>query len=554
MSSGKKQIVIGGIVIIGILVVGGIFYASKTRKPVYEFIVAEKNDLVQEVSVTGRVQPAESVDLAFETAGKVSQVAVAIGDKVKARQLLVRLESSELSAQLREAIANLEIEQATLRELQEGTRPEEIQIAKTKVNNAQRAIESLKQNLENVQEKAAADLQKAYDDALTAAQTAVTVGKTALLTLTDIQYAYFVGTDQDSATIANAKAQAVVTLLGAEDAGRWVTDFLSTLDGGAFGVVQSAISNPSHASTDGALIEARDGLSKVKDALGSVPVGALTSTEKTDLGTEKNNITSQLATLSAKQQAIAVQKATNASAVASAEAQVTDAQNTYDTAQDDLTLKRAGTVPEKILAQKAKVQSVEAHFHKFQAQIAKTQLTSPIDGIVTKQDAKVGEIVAANTSIVSLISEAIFEIEADIPEADIAKLHVGDQGKVTLDAYGPDLVFDVTVIAIDPAETIIEGVATYQTTLQFVEEDERIRSGMTANIEILTARREGVIAVPQRAVITKDGRKVVRVLKGEEILEVEVQTGLRGSDGNVEIVEGVGEGERVIIFLEERNE
>ena len=547
----KKPLGIALIVLLGALGIGIAVYTTKKSKPAYEFIVAEKRDLIQKVSVVGRVRPAESVDLAFEAAGKISQVHVDVADSVKAGQLLVQLENRELSAQLMQVTANLEAEQARLRELQEGTRPEEIQIAETKVLNAQRALEAVAQNLENVRNKADADLQKTYDDGLTATQTAVIMGKTALLTLTDIQYAHFVGNDQDSTTIANAKAQAVAALLGAEDAGRWVTDFLSTLEGGAFGTVQVAIDNPSHTTTDEALTETLDGLSKVKDALGSVPVGVLTSTEKTNLGVEKNNITSQLAILSAKQQEVAVQKATNVSAITSAEAQVTDAQNTDKAAQDDLVLKKAGTISEKILAQAATVKSAEASVQKFQAQIAKTTLLAPISGIVTRQDAKVGEIVSAGTSIVFLISEAAFEIEAKVPEADIAKIHVGNQGEVTLDAYGPGLVFDVTVVAIDPAETIIEGIATYKTTLQFIKEDARIKSGMTANIDMLTGKREGIIAIPQRALIRRDGNTRVRILDGETIREVEVKIGLRGSDGNIEIIEGINQGDQVIIFQNE---
>ena len=103
---------------------------------------------------------------------------------------------------------------------------------------------------------------------------------------------------------------------------------------------------------------------------------------------------------------------------------------------------------------------------------------------------------------------------------------------------------------MDPAEIIIEGVATYKVTLQFIEEDERIRSGMTANVDIIGDSRVGVLAVSQRALIRKNGEKTVKVLHGQEITEVKVETGLRGSDGNIEILSGLQEGDTVIIFSE----
>ena len=138
-----------------------------------------------------------------------------------------------------------------------------------------------------------------------------------------------------------------------------------------------------------------------------------------------------------------------------------------------------------------------------------------------------------------------------MPEADIAKVSVGNTSIVTLDAYGRDVVFEAKVVAIDPAETIVDGVATYKVTFQFIEDDERIKSGMTANIDITSDNRENVIAVPQRSIIRKNGDKFVRILDGNNVKEIKVETGLYGSDGNIEIIRGINEGDKVITFIEE---
>jgi len=74
---------------------------------------------------------------------------------------------------------------------------------------------------------------------------------------------------------------------------------------------------------------------------------------------------------------------------------------------------------------------------------------------------------------------------------------------------------------------------------------------MTANINIQSAKKDNVIALPQRALIREDGKKYVRVLRGEAIERVEVETGLQGSDGNIEILSGIEEGDKVIVFLQE---
>ena len=96
----------------------------------------------------------------------------------------------------------------------------------------------------------------------------------------------------------------------------------------------------------------------------------------------------------------------------------------------------------------------------------------------------------------------------------------------------------------------LEGVSTYKVTLHFLDGDDRVRSGMTANIDIYTGMREGVIAVPQRSVITRNGQKIIRVLKSDMTVEERfVEVGLRGSGGYLEIVSGLNEGERVIVFI-----
>ena len=569
------------IVILAVLLIGivGYVYFGGDDAPAHEFTVAERRDLIQEVSVIGSVRPAVSVDLAFEKSGKISRVAINVGDKVESGQILIALENSELLAQVRQAKAGvesakaqlqqyqaaLEIQQAKLAELERGTRPEELQIAETKVSNAQKALDDAEINLINVKNKADVDLQEDYDSALAAVSKSVILGKTALLTLTNIQYTNFITNSQEGANLASAKAVAVYTLLGAQNAGKWSDAAISALNGGAFGMVQSTVNNPTYKNIAEALSEAGNALQNVKQALNIVSTTNLTTTAKTNLRTEKNNVSTEIITISSKQQMIEVQKASNQSSISAAASKVNDAKSAIASAEDELSLKRVGAAEEEISAQfaqvaqaaanitsqEAKIKEAAANVQNIQAQSAKTILRSPISGVVSIQDAKVGEIVSANTAIVSLISEAKFKIEANVPETDIAKIEVGNKARLTLDAYGPDVVFRAQVITIDPAETIIEGVTTYKTTLEFDSEDERIRSSMTANLDILTDERQNVIAIPQRAVVTKNGEKLVRVVYDSLIEEIQVKTGLIGRNGLVEITDGLNEGDKVVTFVDE---
>ncbi|MDP1709959.1 MAG: efflux RND transporter periplasmic adaptor subunit, partial [Candidatus Komeilibacteria bacterium] len=265
------------------------------------------------------------------------------------------------------------------------------------------------------------------------------------------------------------------------------------------------------------------------------------------------------------QQKIATQRVIGQNSITAAEARVNDAKNVLAAAEAELALKRAPASNEELAAQnaylkqsqanlssqRARVREAQAAVSALESQLADNNLAAPFSGTVTRQEAKVGEIVSPGAPLVSVMSEAKFEIEANLPEIDVSKIQIGNTATATLDAYGNDVIFDALVVSIDPAETMVEGVSTYKVKIQFSQDDERIKSGMTANVTILAASRENALVIPQRAVIEQNGKKIVRVLYGEgrkqSVEEVVVKIGLRSTDGNVEIIEGITEGDQVAI-------
>jgi len=544
----KKPLVIILMIVVVFAGLSAYFYFSGSKTLSYETTIVQKSDISQIVSVTGRVTPAQNVDLAFDRSGRITSLTVNVGDNVTAGQILATLNNADLVAQVAQARASLANQQAQLNELKKGTRPEELQIAQTDIANDQKTLANAQTNLTNVRSTAQTTLEQVYNGSLSAAAKSVGVAINSLYVLTDIQYSHFMGSDQNSLALADVKSYAVLALLGGSDAGRWTSNALGQLNGGAKASVQKAQTNPTNSNIDRALSDIADALSKVKSALDATPVTTdMTATEKTNLSTEKSNINTEIITISGKQQAIDVQKSTNDYNITTAEISVTSAQNALAAAQDELVLKQAGSTPNQINAQQAQVNSAQANVDNLLAQLAKTILRTPIGGVVTTQDTKIGEIVSANVPIISIISTAQFQIEANVPEADIAKVKVGETASLTLDAYGSNAIFDTQVI--DPAETIIEGVATYKVTMQFTKEDERIKSGMTANIDILAAKKDGVLIVPQRAVVQKNNEQYVYiVLPNNQTQETKITTGLKGSDGNIEVTSGLNEGQKIVSF------
>ena len=73
---------------------------------------------------------------------------------------------------------------------------------------------------------------------------------------------------------------------------------------------------------------------------------------------------------------------------------------------------------------------------------------------------------------------------------------------------------------------------------------------MTANIDILISTKDSVLVIPQKAVTGKNGERVARVLRGGDLVDVKIKTGLRGESGNVEVIDGLSEGEAVLLPTE----
>ena len=198
-----------------------------------------------------------------------------------------------------------------------------------------------------------------------------------------------------------------------------------------------------------------------------------------------------------------------------------------------------------IQGQEAAVEAAQATVDQIDAEINQSILRSPIDGTVSVQNAKVGELATPGTTLVTVISKDNLEVDADLPETDIGKVNVNDPVSITFDAF-PGETFAGTVFYIDPAETIIQGVVNYKIKIAFTKPDSRIKSGLTANLSITTNTENNVLILPQFAVLQNDSGSFVEVQDGKTTKEIPVTTGIQDSSGNIEITSGVTEGEQVL--------
>lgn len=494
----------GAVVIIVIILIS--FSGSRAE---VKTVAVERGTVIAEVSVTGQVKPATSIDLAFERSGRIARIPVSVGGRVTQGAELIVMENGDAVAQLQQARAALATQQAKLDEYVRGSRPEEL-------SSAQLDLQKAQSNLENYYQAGVNVLTDAYnkaDDAVRKQVVALFIDQNP-----DRGDYSFYSSDTDAKVLGITYRRQAYNELNA-----WSAE-LSTMQATEASIASGFTHARAWLATVSLLM---DTLMDVIE--GSSALDATTrATYKTNIATARTNVNTALASITTQEQTIAAQKIE------------------VDKERKALALVQEGVRPEQVDAQRAQVESARGQVNYYASLVEKTILRAPFSGIVTRIVPKLGEIATANASAVSLIGEGAYEIETKITESDVAKIKVGDKARVTLDAYGSGVVFEALVTEIDISETVIEGVPTYTTTLQFTANDERIRSGFTANVDIMAGKKENVLFVPTRAIMVDNGTRSVTVQEGDEAREVKIEIGLRGSDGRTEVTGGLAEGDHVV--------
>lgn len=219
---------------------------------------------------------------------------------------------------------------------------------------------------------------------------------------------------------------------------------------------------------------------------------------------------------------------------------LTERTNAIERATQALTLARNTEASVTAPARRASLQSAQANIDAARAEVARLEaqvrdytIKAPFSGTITENTLRIGEVVHQGRTI-SLMEEGRYEFKARIPEVDIAKIHVGDRADVTFDAR-PDTPLRGTVTYISPYAEQLEGVAYYDTQIEFETKPEWIRAGMNADVRIITDEKQNVLTLPERFIEKKDGEYFVYL--GESTVPTKISTGLIGTNGIVEVVD-----------------
>lgn len=172
-------------------------------------------------------------------------------------------------------------------------------------------------------------------------------------------------------------------------------------------------------------------------------------------------------------------------------------------------------------------------------------LVSPMAGVVTRVDTPVAGVNVTTADVIEIVDPASLYFEAEIDEADIAQVAVGQAAEIKLEADG-DEPLEAQVSWIDFSASTSDGGGTvFLVRLKLVNRPQ-LRLGMTGEAAIRLSSREGVVVIPSRAVTSKDGQAQVKLKQGDKIIDKLVRVGLE-TDEEIEIIEGLVEGDEVIV-------
>jgi len=526
-----KKLIIISLIIILVIILFLIINAS-SEKNGHELFTVERGDIREEIDETGMVKKGEEIDLSFKSAGRIEKFYFTKGAVVSKNDIIAKIDSASIAYQLQQARANLDLAEAELDKLLAGASAEEIQVAQTTVTNAQNTLANEQEDLNNAQADADEDLAQAYEDGYNTMNDAYLNLDNAAIFINSLRATYFIANDQDSIEIQSILNNINIGLDGMED-------YLDMLDQVlVYGDVDVALD-----FFELELSEAKDGISRIKN-ITEKPLwrGQISSTDKTSLDTNRSNVITSFSNVVDAQQSIASTKITNQTNIDTAENAVSTAQNSLQSAQDNSALVTADPRSEDVQLYQAKVDSAKASVNQLAQGVADTNLRSPTDGEIVDIHKFEGEVVAATTPVVTILPTQDLNIEVDIYEEDIVDVEIGDKVEISLVAF-PDQEFNGQVIFIDPAEKLVESVVYYEVKVSFNTIPEKIKPGMTADIVIITDERIDVISVIDDAIVNG----MVKVYKNKKINEREVVLGLEGSDGMIEIISGLEQGEQVII-------
>ena len=588
--------VIGLLLVVGACALGVNAVRGSQAAPARAFslIYPHYATLTATVNATGQMEPSQQVDLSFSNPGRVSAVLVKAGDQVAQDAPLARLDSRDLQIRVAQAEAGLAQAQANYAKLQAGSTPEEIAAAQAQVAQAAGQLHQAQGSVTAADVRAAeAQLQQAKEQlARLESGPKTTDVRTAEAQLQQAQATLETQRNQLSAAKTNAQLQmqqSVDSLTQAQSRYSRAKQNWDYANANGTDPIIPEVADPSRpgrtrpnelndaqrqqyydtfVQAEAALHSAESAVqqaqvaydntrqaevSGIQAAEGQV-AGAQANLDKLHAGSDPDQLAAARAQVASAQANLDKLRGEQRSgALEAARAGVSKAQANLDRI-------KSGAQPDDLAAAQAQVASAQATLDLARLTLDEATLTAPFAGTVAEVNLKVGETPSPTEPALVLADLSSFHVDVAVDEVDVSRLAVAQPVTLTLDAL-PGLTLPGKVESIDPLSNAQSTVTSYQVRVTTTANDPRVRSGMSANADIVVAHKPNVLLVPRRAVRNDRGLLVVDMPKDQsvcglpreqrppnpELTQHSVKTGLSNEDV-IEITQGLDE--RSCVYVE----
>jgi len=556
-----------GLVAAGLLAVPTTIYIVKSRsQPKVDAIATmtvpvEAQDLTVRITSSGTVQPVQRVNLSPKGSGRIAELFVEQGDRVEAGQIVARMESRDVEAQLAQAKAREASVRAKLAQIEAGNRSEDIASARARLEQAEASLAQVQAG-SRVEEVAGARARLQQTQAglqrLRAGSRVEEVSQArarlaqAQARLADAQ------TGSVKQEIAQAQTQIDSSKAQAELTAQRVERNRPLVEEGALAKDKLDELIKENRTAQAKLIESQKRLQQLQES-------------------RKSQIQQLQAAVQVEQQALKqLQNGTRSEEIAQAEAEVAEARSklaqvengnrpeeiakaeaAVAEAKSQLAAQENGSRPEEIAQAQAELAEAQAQVRFQEVQLEDTKVRAPFAGVITQRYAIQGAFVtpatsaseatsATSTSIVALAREV--EVLAKVPEADISQIKPGQVVEIVADAY-PDKVFKGRVKLIAPEAVKERDVTLFQVRVAIDTGKDLLQSGMNVDLRFVGQKLSNALVVPTVAIVTNKGQTGVLVPDEKQQPKFKPVTVGSTIGNKIQILEGAASGDRVFTEL-----
>ncbi len=518
-----------------------IFRGNGSVATKYALATVEKGTIVSSISGSGQVSVSNQLDIKPKVSGDVLYVAVKNGQEVGRGALIAQLDSSDAQKAVRDAEINLENVQISLAKLQLSQKSDAPKLQNS-ITNAQ------------------SNLTQAYQNGFSNTANAFLDMPDILTGVRGILYDSTVGTSGQSNTGAyqdlidrdNATRLTVMINQATNDYLDSSTKYNKSLDD--YKTVTRNSSPDQIINLINETLETAKTMSQtVKDEQNILDAVVLSLKQYQS----KHPIPSAITQYQSDISGYIGKLNGHISSLANVQDSITSNQQALDNAQNTLQDTQTNN-PFDMASQENSVKQKQAALQDARDNLANYYVRAPFAGVIAKVNVKQGDSASSGTAIATLITKQKIA-QISLNEVDVAKVKVGQKVTLTFDAV-TGLTITGEVSEIDSIGTVSQGVVTYNVTIGFDTQDERVKPGMSVSSAIITDVKQNALMIPNSAVKTSGGMSYVEVPQDSTGLSANIsgvvlsvlpkqQTVELGisNDASIEVTSGLNEGDLIIV-------